>query len=144
MDARGSPTSETDSFFRRLPRASSLTRRNIIILRIGKHARHIRMARSWLGCLFIVLTPFVLFYVYLSLNGNCGDDDASTIDPFLPLPPSTENIGALLLVPSAEQRGSKIGKKWQSLPEVGTELRTEEGGRSAEGRQLGNNFEVWS
>ncbi|XP_032663737.1 LARGE xylosyl- and glucuronyltransferase 2-like isoform X5 [Odontomachus brunneus] len=70
------------------------------------------MARSWLGCLFIVLTPFVLFYIYLSLN-----------------------------VPSAEQKGSKIEKKWQSLS-LGTErseLRME---RFPEGSQLGNNFEV--
>ncbi|EFN87121.1 LARGE xylosyl- and glucuronyltransferase 1 isoform X2 [Harpegnathos saltator] len=67
------------------------------------------MARSWLWWLFIVLTPFVLFYIYLSLN---------------------------------EQRGSKIEKKWRSLP-VGTErseLRME--GRFLKGPQLGNNIEV--
>lgn len=124
---------QIDPFFRRFLHTSNLTCRNIIS-RIGKHVRHIRMARSWLGWLFIVLTAFVLFYIYLSLNGNCN----VTID----LSPSTENIGTLLLVPSGEERGSKVGKKWRSWS-VGTERseqRTE--GRFLEGSQLGNNFEV--
>lgn len=43
---------------------------SLIILRVGKYVRHIAMARSWLGCLFGVLVPSTLFYLYLLLNGN--------------------------------------------------------------------------
>lgn len=56
--------------FRRFQRAAIINSR-IIISRIGKHVRHITMARSWLGCLFGILVPSVIFYLYLLLNGNC-------------------------------------------------------------------------
>lgn len=39
-----------------------------MILRIGKHVCHIRMARSWLGLLLGVLIPSAIFYLYLYLN----------------------------------------------------------------------------
>ncbi|XP_011063367.1 PREDICTED: glycosyltransferase-like protein LARGE2 isoform X1 [Acromyrmex echinatior] len=71
------------------------------------------MARSWLGCLFGILVPSVVFYLYLLLN-----------------------------VPTVEIGKSSIGGKWRSLS-AGMErsnLRAED--RSPEQSQLKNNFEV--
>lgn len=96
------------------------------------------MARSWLGCLFGVLVPSVVFYLYLLLNGNY---DVDHIDSLF----STDNERhrrTLFLVPSSEIGKSSIGGKWRSLSAgvEGSNLRA--GDRSAERSQLKNNFEV--
>lgn len=107
-----------------------------IISRIGKHARHITMARSWLGCLLGVLVPSVVFYLYLLLNGNC-DVVAHRF-----LFNVKRHQRTLFPVPSAEVGKSSIGGKWRSLS-LGMErsnLRPED--RSPEWSQSKNNIEV--
>ncbi|XP_070168117.1 xylosyl- and glucuronyltransferase LARGE1 isoform X3 [Polyergus mexicanus] len=70
------------------------------------------MARSWLGCLFGILIPSVVFYWYLLLN-----------------------------VPSAEIEKSNIGGNWRSLSVEVERLNLREN-YSFERSQLINNFEV--
>lgn len=105
-----------------------------IISRIGKHVRHITLARSWLGCLLGILIPSVVFYLYLLLNGNY----ALIIDFSLV---QMRILDTLFPVPSAEiGKGSRIEGKWRSLGTERSSLHTEMG--SFERSQLRNNFEV--
>lgn len=103
-----------------------------IISRIGKHVRHITLARSWLGCLLGILIPSVVFYLYLLLNGNY----ALIIDFSLE---QMRILDTLFPVPSAEiGKGSRIEGKWRSLGTERSSLRM----GSFERSQLRNNFEV--
>lgn len=78
----------------------------LIILRIGKYVCHITMARSWLGCLFGVLIPSAVFYLYLLLNGNIRVFILSLLNI---------NTPCIIVVPSAEIGSFKIDGKSGSL-----------------------------
>lgn len=92
------------------------------------------MVRSWLGCLFGILIPSIVFYLYLLLNGKFKCD--IIIDLSLAL----RTLRCYLLVPSTEIDKSNIGGKSQSLSiKEGSNLLEN---HSLERSRLINNFEV--
>lgn len=67
------------------------------------------MARSWLGCLYGILIPSAVFYLYLLLNGNTRDQ----IRLFLSI-----NVTYIIIVPSAEISSFKINNKLGSSVDI--------------------------
>lgn len=63
------------------------------------------MARSWVGCLFGVLIPSAVFYLYLLLNGNTHVFIILILDIDMPY---------IIIVPSAEISSFKINGKLDS------------------------------